>query len=104
MTPAYGLLNPNGFMENKTASKSIQTLNTPIIGSNNTTTNDVFYKNTKIFESPHEINIQYEDEIEELLDWNIWIENPPISKTITINATFIQGNYIFPSIEEDVEN
>ncbi|SRR5579883_284122 len=103
--PCYGALNPNSFMENKTASKFTHDLNDSVILYSNSATNISIYisiqKNEDIKKANE--NVEYEDDIEDLLDWDIWIESPPVSKTITVNAQFIKGNFILPSIDEDLE-
>ena len=106
MTPSYGALYPNSFMENKTASKSDQGLDSSITVFSSSATNTSIYTTPKFSESFHDVNVdnEHEDDAEDLLSWDIWIDRPPISKTVTIKAKFIKGNFILPSIYEDAED
>lgn len=47
MTPSYGSLNPNSFMQNKTASKSGQNLDGSMIVFSNSATNELIYQTSK---------------------------------------------------------
>ena len=113
MTPSYGALYPNSFMENKTASKSDQGLDSSITVFSSSATNTSIYTTPKFSESFHDVNVdnehenvdnEHEDDAEDLLSWDIWIDRPSISKTVTIKAKFIKGNFILPSIYEDAED
>ena len=101
ITPSYGSLSLNGFMDNKTASKFSQNLDDPIIALSNSGTNKSIYQSSKDFEFTDEVNIEDENDTEDLLDWDIWIDNPPVTKTITIDVKFVKGSYILPSIYDD---
>jgi hypothetical protein len=95
-------LNVFNLVEKRNVSNISQGLNILNKGFNNCSTTEIIYTSQKYFESfLNKTKIQEED-TEDLVNWDTWIENPPISKTITIKAKFIKGSYILPSI--DVED
>jgi len=101
ITPPYASLNLNSFMNDKTASKLNQNLDGSIIALSNSGTNESIYTSSNDLKFIDEVNIEDENDTEDLLDWDIWIDNPPVTKTITIDAKFVKGSYILPSIFED---
>ncbi|HIK07251.1 MAG TPA: hypothetical protein IGS40_21595 [Trichormus sp. M33_DOE_039] len=102
-TPSYGSFNQNSFINNKTSSQSSQSLNVPLVIFSNSSTEQLIYKNTIASEEVvNEFNVQEVDESEDLLDWDIWIDNPPVVKTITARATLKKGKYLSPSISAEL--
>ena len=77
MTPSYGSLNPNSFMENKTASSPGQNLNGSINRFSNSATNESIYKTPKYSDWIAEYSRKLEDLSSLPTNWDSYDAEPP---------------------------